>query len=310
MVRRAVAAVACLAVVVGLIVGVPASAGADHKLPMTYNFLVSAVAAGRMTDASPPGANDWSCEPSARHPRPVVLVHGTAGNKNTNWQTYAPLLHNNGYCVYAFTYGVRRGTPPVANQLGGMTAMQSSARQMKRFVARVLRSTGADQIDLVGHSQGTLVPAYYAKFLGGRRFIHNYVSLAPVWHGTRLAEFNLLGRVFGVPENEYPGCTACAQFAPDSDFMRKLRKGGLKLTGIRYTNIMTKYDQLVVPYTSGRVKGMRNFVVQDFCDTDYSEHFEIAADPVAARLVLNTLDPRHQRRVPCPVVLPFVGPPV
>ena len=71
---------------------------------------------------------------------------------------------------------------------------------------------------------------------------------------------------------------------------------------------MTKYDQLVSPYTSGIEKGMRNIVVQDKCATDYSEHFEIAADPVASVVVLNALDPAHPRPVPCMVVLPFVGP--
>lgn len=48
--------------------------------------------------------------------------------------------------------------------------------------------------------------------------------------------------------------------------------------------------------------------MQDHCRTDYSEHFEIAADPVAAQIVLNTLDPRHRLPVPCMVVLPFIGP--
>ena len=78
-------------------------------------------------DADPPGANNWACKPTARHPRPVVLVHGTAGNKNTNWQTYAPLLANNGYCVFALTYGVSAGTPKGLDQFGGLDAIETSA---------------------------------------------------------------------------------------------------------------------------------------------------------------------------------------
>ena len=88
-------------------------------------------------DADPPGANNFSCKPTARHPRPVVLVHGTAGNKNTNWQTYAPLLANNGYCVFALTYGVAAGTPKGLDQFGGLDSIETSAQQLKTFVAKV-----------------------------------------------------------------------------------------------------------------------------------------------------------------------------
>ena len=172
------------------------------------------------------------------------------------------------------------------------------------------RATGARKVDLVGHSQGTLMPQYYVKFLGGARHVKRYISLAPLWHGTRSATpITLLAEVFGVDEDDVPFCTACAQMASGSRMIAKLRRGGLLVGQVQYTNIMTKYDQLVQPYTSGREPGMRNIVVQDRCATDYSEHFEIGSDPVAAQIVLNTLDPKHRRPVPCMLVLPFTGPP-
>src|SRR5690349_15655949 len=82
---------------------VPAAAQAA-TLPVPYTFLTSAVVAGLSPQASAPGTNDWTCKPTAAHPRPVVLVHGLMGNRATNWQTYGPLLKNNGYCVFALTY--------------------------------------------------------------------------------------------------------------------------------------------------------------------------------------------------------------
>lgn len=48
-------------------------------------------------------------------------------------------------------------------------------------------------------------------------------------------------------------------------------------------------------------------MLQDVCALDLSEHFEIVSSPVAAALVLNTLDPAHPRQVPCRPVLPFIG---
>jgi triacylglycerol lipase len=288
----------------------PASSAAD-EYPVSYNFLSSAVLAGTQENADPPGANLWDCKPTARHPRPVVLVHGTFGNKNTNWQTHAPLLANNGYCVFALTYGVTAGTPRGLDQFGGMDKIETSAQQLKAFVTKVRRATGASQVDILGHSQGTLVPNYYAKFLGGGPFIRRYVSLAPLWHGTDLGaqgQTTESMKVYAPNSSETPFCTACGQMNTGSEFMQKMRRGGVKVDGITYTNIVTKYDQLVSPYTSGIEPGMRNITVQDHCATDYTEHFEIASDPVAAGFVLNALDPAHPRPVPCTVVLPYEGP--
>ena len=305
MTRRLIAAAL---VAVGLVAfATPVGAAPGDPLPVPYDFLPSAIAAG--AGDSPPGANDWTCTPSAAHPNPVVLVHGTLGNANTNWQTYGPLLHNNGYCVFALTYGVIPHAQLPLSLFGGIAPIEASAVQLAAFIARVLQATGAHKVDIIGHSQGTVVPDYYAKFLGGAQFIDRYISLSPLWHGTNplgLATLQKLGMPAGA-DTAAP-VTALTEMNTGAPFMDKLRSGGTtKVAGITYVNITTKYDELVQPYTSGFEDGETNIVIQDFCSTDFTEHFEIPADPVAAAYVLNVLDPAHPRPVPCRLVLPFVG---
>jgi triacylglycerol lipase len=304
--RRLTSVAAVLACSAALVLAA-SPASARTKYPVRYDFLTSAVLAGLRVGADPPGANIWTCRPSAAHPNPVVLVHGTGGNENDNWQTYAPLLANNGYCVYAFTYGVLPGVGVPLNQVGGITTIESSAAQMAAFVDRVLAATGATKVDVVGHSQGTLMPDYYAKFLGGAAKIDKYVSLAPLWHGTNLAESATLAQLgaaygFTLPE---PAFGSAPEMLAGSPFLAQL--GDVRVPGITYTNISTRYDELVVPYTSGIEPGMTNITVQQQCAADFSDHLEIVADPVAAADVLNALDPAHPRKVPCQLVLPFVG---
>jgi len=76
-------------------------------------------------------------------------------------------------------------------------------------------------------------------------------------------------------------CGSCPEFARGSDFLRKLNEGGAAVPGVSYTMLMTRYDELVWPYTSGHLDGATNIVVQDQCRTDFSEHAELAFDPVA-----------------------------
>src|SRR5205809_2839251 len=81
---------------------------------------------------SPPGANDFTCKPSAAHPAPVVLVHGTFEGAADNWATASPRFKAAGYCVFALDYG-NRATADIA----------ASAGQLERFVDAVLAATGA-----------------------------------------------------------------------------------------------------------------------------------------------------------------------
>jgi len=296
--------IAMLAAALTLLVAGPASAA---PLPVSYHFLQDAITYGAMAD--PPGANQWTCRPSAAHPTPVVLVHGTAGSAAGNWASLSASLKNNGYCVYALTYGLAPELAGVPVPVGGMARIQDSAKELAAFITKVRRATGASRVDLVGHSQGTLMPTYYVKFLGGARFVHRYISLSPLWHGTGgdPALMNL-ATILGVdPADLVPVCRACLQMATGSPFLAKVRQGGVKVPGIVYTNIVSAMDEVVLPYTSGIEAGMRNIVLQNVCAQDYSDHVQIPASPTAIDLVLNALDPAHPRTPRCQLVLPLNG---
>ena len=144
--------------------------------------VTTAGAAAAEPAASHQGWNDYSCEPSAAHPRPVVLVHGTFGNSVDNWLALAPYLVNRGYCVFSLDYGQLPGVP----LFHGLAPIADSAGQLQVFVDRVLTATGTAKADLVGHSQGGMMPRYYLKFLGGAAKVNSLVGIAPDNHGTTL----------------------------------------------------------------------------------------------------------------------------
>jgi triacylglycerol esterase/lipase EstA (alpha/beta hydrolase family) len=139
-----------------------AGPAAAQQLPVIYNGALGY--AHTSPTASPPGANQ-PCQPSAAHPRPVVLVHGTFADMSNSWQALSPLLHNHGYCVFALNYGSHNGSGALG--IYGIGDIRSSAAQLSSFVDQVLASTGANKVDLVGHSQGGMMPRYYLKYLGG-----------------------------------------------------------------------------------------------------------------------------------------------
>src|SRR3954454_18474481 len=49
----------------------------------------------------PTGANDWDCAPTAERPTPVVLVHGTFGDRKSLLDNLSAALVAAGSCVYS-----------------------------------------------------------------------------------------------------------------------------------------------------------------------------------------------------------------
>ncbi|MFH9863458.1 esterase/lipase family protein [Streptomyces sp. NPDC017202] len=263
----------------------------------------TAHAATAATASSRGGWNDYDCEPSAAHPRPVVLVHGTFGNSVDNWLGLAPYLKHRGYCVFSLDYGQLPGVP----LLHGLGPIDRSAEQLSAYVDRVLAVTGATETDLVGHSQGGMMPRYYLKFLGGAAKVNALVGIAPSSHGTTLAGLTNLLPFFPGAEDLLTAATpALAQQIVGSDFMTKLNQGGDTVPGVRYTVIATRYDEVVTPYRTQFLSGpnVRNVLVQNLCPLDVSEHALLGlTDRIAFHEVANALDPAHATPTTCASVL-------
>ncbi|WCD85625.1 lipase family protein [Streptomyces xanthophaeus] len=261
--------------------------------------LVAPTGTAQAASAPSSGWNNWSCKPSAAHPRPVVLVHGTFGNSVDNWLGLAPYLVHRGYCVYSLDYGQLPGVP----FFNGLGPIDKSAGQLDVFVDKVLAATGSAKTDIIGHSQGGMMPRYYLKFLGGAPKVNALVGLAPDNHGTTLLGLTKLLPFFPGAEDLISTATpGLADQIAGSAFLNKLNAGGDTVPGVKYTVIATKYDQVVTPYQSQFLSGsdVRNVVLQDLCLLDFSEHVAIGlTDRIAWHEALNALDPAHAERTTC-----------
>ncbi len=275
-------------------------------LPVIYNGVLGY--AHVSPTASPPGANDWNCKPSAAHPRPVVLVHGTFADMSDSWQALSPLLYNRGYCVFALNYGSFQGSGNIG--IYGVGEIAASAGELSAFVDKVLTATGAEKVDLVGHSQGGMMPRYYLKNLGGAAKVHTLVGLSPSNHGTTLNGLFTLAEFFPDAE-QFTGalCPACQEQSAGSAFLTELNAGGETVPGVSYTVIQSRFDEVVTPYTSAFLSGagVTNITLQDQCFLDLGEHLSMPYDHIADADVLTALDPAHPQHPFCTPIAPISG---
>ncbi|MER7175731.1 esterase/lipase family protein [Streptomyces mesophilus] len=226
----------------------------DPAVPRFRQFAPAFAYAALNPGAYPPDVNDWGCKPSAAHPRPVVLVHGTAANSLSSWSALAPALRKEGYCVYAKHIGGRPNDP-----LQAMEAVAKSSKALAAFVDEVLERTGTKQVDMVGYSQGGgVLPRHYLKYDGGadatdpaRNKVGRLIGISPSNHGTSASGIATLGRLLNLIA---PVGKLLGQAIPDqlecSDVHARLDEGGDILPGVSYTTVVTVADNIVTPHTN------------------------------------------------------------
>jgi triacylglycerol esterase/lipase EstA (alpha/beta hydrolase family) len=275
-----------------------------RPLPIGHNALANFIVGLGTPTQSPPGAN-VPCTLSPAHPYPVVIVPGTFETDFGDWQALSPLLKNNGYCVYGLNYGAFQG-------LNSAARVADSAKELATFIDRVRQITGAPKVDIVGHSQGGMMPRYYINFLGGDRYVDKLIGISPSSHGTTVAGIATLVDRLGLNPAVALASPAVADQFDGSAFLKKLDASGDTRPGVAYTVISTRYDEVVSPWqsqflTAGPGATVHNILIQVGCEADLSEHIATPYDIRVLTYVLNDLDPAHQRPVPCVPSLPLIG---
>jgi len=149
----------------GLAAVAPVPAGAD---------------AGGSTSAT---ATASTTSASRRGPRPVVFVHGGAGS-GSQFESQALRLTSNGYPadrIAVHEYDSTFGLNTMAQVWAGLDTL----------IADLLAETGADQVDLLGHSLGTAVS-------------HGYLNSSPERAATVAHYVNIDGQTSAAPPGGVP----------------------------------------------------------------------------------------------------------
>ncbi|MGW0355546.1 esterase/lipase family protein [Nocardia nova] len=266
-------------------------------------------------DAAPPGANRWDCVPSADHPKPIVLVHGTWLNAYDSFAYMAPKLARAGFCIFAFNYGRSGlldggGLGAVLPGRYAVGPIEDSAWQLAAFVDRVRATTHSDRVDIVAHSQGAPVADQYLKFDGGAEKVGQLVSFGGTHHGTTLLGMATLGRIITNLGIDILGFyrplvgPANIQQAVGSPFLNQLNLAGDTVPGVAYTVVASRYDEVMNPVELALLRAgpdatVDDITVQDGCEQDLSDHLTMMYSPRALSIALHALDPQRYPTLSC-----------
>ncbi|MFD3703985.1 esterase/lipase family protein [Nocardia sp. NPDC058658] len=266
-------------------------------------------------DAAPPGANRWGCKPSPQHPRPVVLLHGSWLNAYDTFSHLSPRLAEAGHCVFTLNFGKSGlleagGLGAVLPGRYGVGPMVESSRQVAAFIERVRAATGADQVDIVGHSQGGTIANHYLKFEGGQGKVGKVVTFGATHHGTSLLGLATLGRMINNAGIDIMGFyrpvigVANVEQAIGSSFYTTLNAAGDTVPGVDYTVVGSRYDEVMNPLDLGFLKAgpgatVDNVTLQNGCEQDISDHLTMMYSPRATSIALRALDPEGSPALAC-----------
>lgn len=265
------------------------AARAESTLPI--GGLGAAAVGYAFHPSSTPGVNDWGCKPSTAHPNPVVLLPGTFANIGANFVALAPMLKNAGYCVYGTNFGATWLS--MGGRIGGLDTETTSGNQVSAFIDKVLDASGAQKVDIVGHSQGGSMGVNYVKLHGGGNKVGTYVGWGQSANGTTLSGIVTAATALGALGIANVGLAAFgAPGLRDQEVGSAYTKQTSAIPlpqGPKYVTIQSTHDEVVTPYATQSLPGAQNIVLQQLCPNDQAGHVGLFLDSPTLQLTMNAL---------------------
>lgn len=273
-------------------------------LPLASTSMFSSGPPARFVDnltfVKPNNKRVDDCVPSAVRPFPVILIHGTFGNRDAMGTTIGQRIAARGFCVVSETFGAFSTNP----KKGGVASIKDvSSYQLRDLIDQVMRETGAPKVDLVGFSQGAAIAGYVAKKYRSSK-VNRVVSMAGYWGADASSLIPA-----GVPADQAEEVlrnTSMDSIADllDNTAMMKYWYAPNNTPfadGIKYTLIASEHDPVMPPKLSF-VYGPNTQIinVQDGCPENKVNHDRIPVDGRVADMVLNALDQVQKVQVRCP----------
>jgi pimeloyl-ACP methyl ester carboxylesterase len=113
-----------------------------------------------------------------RGPRPVIVLHGYAMNR----ANFVPLAYRL----------ARAGLGPIMGfEYWTLGRTAAAARQLGWFVDQVRAATGAEDVDVIGHSMGGVVARYYVSLAGGDGHVRRLITLGSPHSGTDVSSLGV-----------------------------------------------------------------------------------------------------------------------
>lgn len=181
-------------------------------------------------------------------------------------------------CLFPIVFYLRqRGWPYVwgVNNRPYAASIPTYAARLGEHVQQLKRESGATAVDLVCHSAGGIIAAYYVSQLGGAAHVRRLVTLGTPWRGTRLA-------IFG----QRP---LAGELMVGSRLLERVQRPAVPTTAI-----WTQTDGMLIPNSSGFSEGMRAIEV------DGVEHLSLLYSGRVFQLVRDVLSAPDAVEVPAP----------
>jgi triacylglycerol lipase len=165
---------------------------------------------------------------------PILFVHGYASSSST-WNTMVSRFEEDGWAkseLSAYSYNTSQSNKIDAEE------------EVKPGVESLLEATGAEKVDIVAHSMGSLNSRWYIKFLGGESTVDEWVSLGGPNHGTDFANWCF--------------STSCVEMRIGSTFLKELNAGDETPGAVNYGTWWSPCDSIINPDSSVSLSGATN----------------------------------------------------